>query len=308
MKKLKKIYLSLPRQHQLIISGLMLLLLIALLLPTEKATASKQIDENSAEIGKRYSLAIPLDSDHVADVVATPIDSLPVATQAASQNKEKQIEQAAQVEAEEVSDPLNWQQAKVKNGDSLAKIFKRLGFSAQTTHKVSRAKGEGAKLLTKLQIGDTLKLGSIDGELTQIEYPLSKIKTLFVNKTESGYQTHIETKQVEIREAFAHGTIKNNFWNAGIVAGLDDNQIISLANLFEWDIDFGQDIRKGDTFHVIYENKYVDGEYIGTGNILAAEFVNQDEEFKAIRFTDGDYYNEKGDSIQKAFFTCTAKL
>ena len=301
MKKLKKIYLSLPRQHQLIISGLMLLLLIALLLPTEKATASKQIDENSAEIGKRYSLAIPLDSDHVADVVATPIDSLPVATQAASQNKEKQIEQAAQVEAEEVSDPLNWQQAKVKNGDSLAKIFKRLGFSAQTTHKVSRAKGEGAKLLTKLQIGDTLKLGSIDGELTQIEYPLSKIKTLFVNKTESGYQTHIETKQVEIREAFAHGTIKNNFWNAGIVAGLDDNQIISLANLFEWDIDFGQDIRKGDTFHVIYENKYVDGEYIGTGNILAAEFVNQDEEFKAIRFTDGDYYNEKGDSIQKAF-------
>ena len=95
--------------------------------------------------------------------------------------------------------------------------------------------------------------------------------------------------------------ITSNFWNAGIEAGLTDGQIISLANLFQWDVDFAQDIRKGDNFHVVYEEKYVDGDYIGTGNILAAEFVNQDDPFQAIRFTNGEYYTAEGKSLKKAF-------
>jgi len=95
--------------------------------------------------------------------------------------------------------------------------------------------------------------------------------------------------------------IHSNFWNAGIEAGLDDGQIINLANIFGWDIDFALDIRKGDSFHVVYENKYVEGEFIGTGKILAAEFINQDDPFQAIRFKDGEYYTPEGKSMRKAF-------
>ena len=95
--------------------------------------------------------------------------------------------------------------------------------------------------------------------------------------------------------------ITSSFWNAGIVAGLDDGQIINLANIFGWDIDFALDIRKYDSFHVVYENKYIDGNFIGSGKILAAEFINQNESYKAIRFTDGDYYTPEGKSMRKAF-------
>ena len=68
-----------------------------------------------------------------------------------------------------------------------------------------------------------------------------------------------------------------------------------------WDIDFALDIRAGDSFNVIYENQYIEGDFIGTGNIVAAEFINQGESFHAIRFTDGEYYSADGRSMRKAF-------
>ncbi|WP_448567295.1 peptidoglycan DD-metalloendopeptidase family protein [Thalassotalea ganghwensis] len=279
---MKNLYIQLPKQHRIFISVISIILLLLILFPSEKATASRQTTDEALKVGQRYQLPVPQESDHITQTNShiEPVEDL-------------------QTDAQ---DKLNWQTAKVRNGDSLAKIFKRLGYSAQTTYKVSQAKGEGSKQLVKLQVGDTLNIGANDdNEIVTLEYPLSKTKTLFIDKTDQGYQSRFEEKPVEIRESIAHGVVKNNFWNAGIEAGLNDNQIINLANVFGWDIDFAIDLRKGDSFHVVYENKYVDGEFIGTGNILAAEFVNQDEVFQAIRFSDGEYYTPDGNSMRKAF-------
>jgi murein DD-endopeptidase MepM/ murein hydrolase activator NlpD len=80
---------------------------------------------------------------------------------------------------------------------------------------------------------------------------------------------------------------------------------MELANIFGWDIDFALDIRKGDRFTVLYEEMYVDGEDIGNGTILAAEFVNQGKRYHAVRYTDAggktDYYSLDGKSMRKAF-------
>lgn len=275
------------------ISVLSGLLLLSLLIPSEKATASKQT--NSLEVGKRYQVT-PQGTELITEkaTVTTPQKQTDLALQ--------DIKEApSEVDEALLKSPepeLAWQTAKVKSGDSLAKIFKRLGYSARTTHDV----GKASKQLKKLNVGDTLRIGKNDaGKLAALEYPLSRIKTLHVDLIDGKYQESVTEKDVEIRETFAHGTINSSFWNAGIGAGLDDNQIISLANIFGWDIDFALDIRKGDSFHVVFENKYVDGEYIGAGKILAAEFVNQNEEFKAIRYTDGEYYTPDGKSMRKAF-------
>lgn len=274
--------MQLPKQHKVILSSFSVFLLLLLLVPSEKATASRQTSENSLEIGKRYQLAIPE-------------QELP----AKAERSSAKVKLSSDVEAEP---RLSWQTAKVRSGDSLAKIFKRFGFSAKTTHQVAKAKGQDSKLLKKLDVGDTLRIGSNDNnQLVSLEYPLSKTQTLFVDLTDNGYQSYKETKTVETRETIAHGVIKSNFWSAGIEAGLNDGQIINLANIFGWDIDFALDIRKGDSFHVVYENRYIDGEYIGTGKILAAEFINQDDPFQAIRFKDGEYYTPDGKSMRKAF-------
>ncbi len=283
MKKLKKIYLELPSKHKLIIASLSMVLVILFLIPTEKASASKQTSESSLEIGKRYQLEIP------------------TSAQENIQTEQVNINTKTSLKLSPQSD-VSWQTATVKSGDSLAKVFKRLGFSARTTHDVANADGEYTKLLKKLNVGDKLKIASNDnGKLISLSYPKSKTEILHVELTEDKYHSSMETKTVEARQAFAHGVINSNFWNAGIGAGLNDNQIISLASIFGWDIDFGQDIRAGDSFHVVFENLFIDGEYIGTGKILAAEFVNRDDPFQAIRFSDGEYYTPDGKSMRKAF-------
>ena len=281
MNSIKKIYIELPKQHRIFISVVSVLLLLLIIFPSEKATASRQSEQTSLKVGQRYELSVPEQSAKKS-----------LTEQPVTQTDDNRPQQ----------EQLSWQTAKVKSGDSLAKIFKRLGYNARTTHDVSRAKGDDSNLLKKLNVGDVLRIGKDStGKLTALEYPLSKTDTLFVNYINGQYQSFKETKTVEIRESIAHGVIKSNFWNAGIAAGLDDGQIINLANIFGWDIDFALDIRKGDSFHVVYENKYVDGEFIGNGKILAAEFINQDDPFQAIRFTDGEYYSPDGKSMRKAF-------
>jgi len=267
-----------------------MLVLILAIWPSEKATASRQT--NDLELGKRYSLAVPSDSTVTTNTVVKPNREAPTI----AKKKSKTVEVTPQ------TPQLKWTETKVRKGDTLAKVFKRNGLSAKTTHLVSKAKGDFSKIVKKLKVGDRLFLGKNEqGELVTLKYPLSRIDTIVVNREKGSFVSVKESKEVEIRESIAHGVITSNFWNAGIEAGLTDGQIINLANLFQWDVDFAQDIRKGDNFHVVYEEKYIDGDYIGTGNILAAEFINQDDPFQAIRFTNGEYYTAEGKSLKKAF-------
>jgi murein DD-endopeptidase MepM/ murein hydrolase activator NlpD len=273
--------------------------LVLLLIPSEKATASRQASDSSLEIGKRYELALPEEQ-------GLALSSLNNKGLRSTKNTDiLQVKQKESITADlsNTGESLTWQKAKVRSGDSLGIVFKRLGYSVRTTYDVSSAKGKHSKLLKKINVGDVFKIGkNADGKLAALTYPISKTETLYVTLLEDGsYQSNKETKTVEVRETIAHGVIKSNFWNAGIESGLNDAQIINLASIFGWDIDFALDIREGDSFHVVYENQYVDGDYIGTGKILAAEFINKDDPFQAIRFSDGDYYSPDGRSMRKAF-------
>lgn len=275
-----------------------MLALLLLLLPSKHELTTQNINNQGFEIGKRYQIAMPQQSTG-----ATPIAPVEIPSISKSKNNPlPSINTIATMVNSQQQENMTWQSVKVRSGDSLARIFKRLGFSAQDTYAVSTAKGKDSKLLQKINVGDTLRIASNDEQqITALEYPLSKTDTLYINLVGNNYQSHKESKPVEVRQAFAHGTINSNFWNAGTSAGLTDGQVIELANIFGWDIDFALDIRAGDNFHVIFEQRYVEGEYIGTGKILAAEFINQDDPFQAVRFTDGEYYTPDGKSMRKAF-------
>ncbi len=298
MKNIKNLYFALPKQHQIIITSCALVVLFLLVVPLKSSKQTTSSESGEFKVGQRYQVAIPENASN--DLPSTSIE-LPVKPSDAFENKETPVRDLPS-NIEESAAQLQWQSVKVRSGDSLAKIFKRNSLNATTTHKVITAQGEGSELLKKLSVGDIMRIGKDDkGSLVSLEYPLSKNETLFVNLQNQQYHAYKESKAVEVREAIAHGIIKSNFWNAAASAGLNDGQIINLANVFGWDIDFALDIREGDSFNVIYENQYVEGEFIGTGKIVAAEFINQGDSFQAIRFTDGEYYSANGRSMRKAF-------
>ncbi|OFC71222.1 OapA family protein [Alteromonas confluentis] len=265
-----KTFKNLPKPHRtgLVIASFLLGGLI--LLPSEPVEASRHQESLILDAGVRYPLDVA-----VAD---TP-------------------------EVYVAEDEGKWETYKVGRGDTLAKIFKRAGFSPRDTYEVTQA-GELAKTLVTLIPGDELSLrANEDGSFNGLRYRVSVNETLLIQRDKENNKlvADIEAKDIETRYNFAQGEIDSSFWNAGVEAGLTDNQIMHLAGIFGWDIDFAMGIRKGDMFNIVYEEKYIDGEFVGFGDIVAAEFVNQGDRFVAIQYEDGNYYTPEGRSMRKSF-------
>ncbi len=200
---------------------------------------------------------------------------------------------------------LDQQVTKVRSGDSLSLIFDRSGFTPRQLYEVV-SQSEHGNELGRLYPGRELTFYSNEsGDLLHFEYRINALEAYLVDKTETGYESYHEIRQPESYSVLKSGEIQSSLYLAGLDAGLSDSLIMELAGIFGWDIDFALEIRSGDTFSVIYEDQYLDGEAIGQGNILAAEFTNQGRNYRAIRHTDdegrGAYYTPEGESMRKAF-------
>ncbi|HCH70799.1 MAG TPA: peptidase M24, partial [Colwellia sp.] len=208
-------FLRLPKKHRLFIVSISVFLLLLMILPTEQELTTQDASNKGFALGKRYQVAMPQQASTSITDSTIKIPSI----------KDTVIREASSPSAivstvnSQQQNNISWQTAKVRSGDSIARIFKRLGFSAQETYAVSTAQGKDSKLLLKINVGDTLRIARNDkNRVTALEYPLSKIDTLYINLVGDKFQSHKESKTVEIRQAFAHGTISSSFWNAGTIA------------------------------------------------------------------------------------------
>ena len=104
---------------------------------------------------------------------------------------------------------------------------------------------------------------------------------------------------------YKHGRIESSLFLTSQEIGLPDSLTMLLAQIFQLDIDFVLDIRPGDEFFALIEEQYLNGEFIGYGDILAARFINQNNMYTAVRFEgeDGsvDFFDPSGLSMRKAF-------
>jgi murein DD-endopeptidase MepM/ murein hydrolase activator NlpD len=107
----------------------------------------------------------------------------------------------------------------------------------------------------------------------------------------------------------ASGTIRSTLFAATDEAGIPDAVAAQIAEIFSADIDFHRELKKGDTFHLVYESLTADGEPVpwsqGAGRVLAAEFVNNQRAHQALWFVAGDgrgsYFTPAGHSKRKSF-------
>ncbi|CCN45215.1 putative Peptidase M23B [Vibrio nigripulchritudo MADA3029] len=198
---------------------------------------------------------------------------------------------------------IRWETHKVGSGESAAILFNRIGLSPRLLHNLISSNKEINQQLSRLRPGDTLKFGfDENNELIHLNRQLNAFETFSITRADDRYTSQLKKKEVNVQYNYAEAEITSNFWNAGVTAGLNANQIMELAGIFGWDIDFALDIRKGDNFQVLYEEKVVEGEKVGRGNIIAAIFTNQGDTFKAIRDKKtGNYYDQDGRAMKKAF-------
>ena len=199
----------------------------------------------------------------------------------------------------------------IKRGESLGTIIKDYNFSPNLPFKIVNT--EKGKLFTKIRAGKQLEfvLNKDTHELEEIRYPHSELSQLVANVTDD-VEVNIEEIEYEIANASASGTINHSLFGAASEAGISDNMIMELAEIFGWDIDFVKDIRKDDSFKLIFEKYMSEDNLLKEGNIIAAEFTNNGQKFTAIRHIDAKgnvgYYAPDGSSMKGTFLKSPMKF
>jgi murein DD-endopeptidase MepM/ murein hydrolase activator NlpD len=198
-----------------------------------------------------------------------------------------------------------WQVVTVRRNETLGNIFSRLGLSASLMHKLLDA-NEHVRSLVQIHPGDQIAFRiPADGVLTGLQFDRSETQRILIEVDGDAINERIIDRPLERRLQYGSAVISHSLFGAGDAAGLSDLTVMKLAEVFNFDIDFAQDLRKGDSFSVIYEAVYRDGVRLRDGDIVAAVFVNQGKRYEAYRHVDAsgrsDYYAADGRSLRKAF-------
>ncbi len=192
----------------------------------------------------------------------------------------------------------------IKRGDTMDRVFRRNGLDVGDLTQIASLP-EAGDYLRKLRPGDEVAISHIDGNVVRLYRDLELTSALDVTRVADGFVARLIDRPVEVRREIAYGRIENSLFESAATAGLSDSLIMNLAGIFAWDVDFVLDIRTDDNYYIIYEELWQDGEYVGDGEIVAAEFNNDGRSYQAVRFVDktgsSDYFTPEGASVRKAF-------
>ena len=192
----------------------------------------------------------------------------------------------------------------VGRNDTLDRIFKRMALDKSDLAAIRNVPGV-QESIDYLKPGDSIKLSHNDREVTELTRKLSDTATLKVVRQDGGFAAQMINIPTETHLHTATATIDSSLFQAAESAGMADGTTLRLANIFAWDIDFVLDLRDGDHFTAVYEEIYQNGRKLRDGEILAAEFVNDGNTYRAVRYVEdggqSGYYTPQGKPMRKAF-------
>jgi murein DD-endopeptidase MepM/ murein hydrolase activator NlpD len=143
-----------------------------------------------------------------------------------------------------------------------------------------------------------------NNQLVALNYHFSTLNIVSAERTDNGFAVQQIIKPVESRIVSYTGTIDNSLYIDGRKAGMQVQQIMDMADIFAWDIDFGREIQPGTAFNAIFDVPFADGKAAGTGKLLAARITIGQDEHTAFWHKAGGanaYFNKDGNSLRKAF-------
>lgn len=211
---------------------------------------------------------------------------------------------APQVQADDAP-AVYWHEARVQRGDTIGSLLSRAGVDDPVAMNFLRSAPE-ARPIYQLRPGRAVHVAVDDaGDLVALRFLTGTNERLSILRADDGFRAERSVPSEEVRTTLRSGEIRTSLFGAADAAGIPDQVIIALADIFAAEIDFYHDVRRGDRFTVVYEARFIEGEPAGTGRILAAEFVNNGKVHRAFQWRDEagnvGYYGDDGQSSRSAF-------
>lgn len=198
-----------------------------------------------------------------------------------------------------------WHTERLQRGDTVAELMQRLNITDEAASEYLR-KSDETRAFRKLSVGNEVQAETdATGALVSLSYLGEQGSQIIIKKQGSAFTSHTIAAQLEKRLFVRTGTIKTSLYAATDAAGMPESAANQLTEIFSGDVDFHHDLRHGDKFTAVYELTYSNGALVKTGQIQAAEFINQGHSYRAVRFQSdanhSDYYTPEGKSLKKSF-------
>jgi len=198
-----------------------------------------------------------------------------------------------------------WREERIGSAETLSHLLQRLGVAQEEIPAAVNA-GHEAKALGHLLAGRTaLARVTSNGRLMLLRYLPTEDRMVTLERVKGGFKAQELAIKPDIRYVTRAGTIQGSLFGATDAANVPDSIASQMAEIFSSDIDFHRDLRQGDHFSVVYESYFYQGSPIKTGRLLAAEFVNDGQVYRALYFRDpkgrDGYYTPSGQNMRRAF-------
>ena len=204
---------------------------------------------------------------------------------------------------------------KLQKGEDLTKLFTRLQLDIKEVNKLVRSvSARERRKLNRLPRNNllyiTLHSDNSLKELIVMEGPIRG--TSYLNYGEGKYRSAAYAAEYSKQHRYLGGEIESSLYRDGLNIGMTDALVIRFAEIFAYDIDFANDVRKGDTFSMLLEDLLVDNQTVQQDIITLVKFVNRGKDITAIRYTNNagetGYFTPNGESMKTRFLRMPVKF
>ena len=217
------------------------------------------------------------------------------------------------VEGEETQPEVKQDVLMVEKGDHFIGLLQRIGMEYLEANQAAEALKEAGFDVRGLKAGQKIDIvKTVDvpfGELLSVDKiviePTAGTKYIVTRNEDEKYVAEMEQMELTVENRSAEGVINSSLAVAMKNAGVPSSVIGNFINIFAYTVDFRSDVKKGDSFKVLFDRKVApDGKVVKNGDILYAELNLGKDKISLYRYEDlnggVDYYNDKGIVLKRA--------
>jgi len=205
--------------------------------------------------------------------------------------------------------------ARFTSGSTLDATLRGAGLSGSNLTSMLEVTGAAINV-RRIRPGQEYQLYFDDSdELIGFRYQISRQTAWFVARDEGEWAAVEVAIPIQSRTTFMSAAVVDSLYRAlaayAPTNGALNDLVLKVGDIYGWDVDFQYDLRYGDRLDLVVEERFVEGKFIGYGEILSAEFRVNGTVLPVVRFRDpdgiGSYFTPDGDSLRRAFLRSPVK-
>lgn len=199
------------------------------------------------------------------------------------------------------SDSVRAESEIIGSGQSLSTILGRYGLDGTRVHDLV-VRSKGVFDVRSIKTGGAYTALMVDDKIRHFIYEINPVE--YVKYTfDKDITVERIKRDVESNRKTLYLTVTSSLWESIISAGGSAAMVMAIDDIFQWTVDF-YDVKKGDSFSIIYDENFVEGKSVGLGDIIAISYRAKGKSKYAFRYEkDGNvgYWGEDGMSLRRAF-------